>query len=89
MAISIYLLGTSVSKCIMTGKIMSQVFKNVDWLREFDFWVFLFFISGAVFSFRSIDKTKIMQIIIVGMRVISILLFLFGAVYLFCRDGIK
>lgn len=30
-----------------------------------------------------------MQVIIVGMRVISILMFFFGAVYLFSRDGIK
>lgn len=42
-----------------------------------------------MFSFRSIDKTKVMQIIIVGMRIISILLFLFGAIFLFCRDGVK
>ncbi len=42
-----------------------------------------------MFSFRSIDKTKIMQVIIVGMRIISILMFLFGAIFLFCRDGVK
>jgi hypothetical protein len=42
----------------------------------------LFFISGAAFSFRSIDKTKVMQIIIVGLRTITIFLFIFGALYL-------
>ncbi len=45
--------------------------------------------SGAAFSFRSIDKTKVMQIIIVGVRVASILLFLIGAIFLFCKEGIK
>lgn len=95
LSISIYLLGTSVSKCIMTGKIMKEVFQNIDedkwyhFFSDFNFWIFIFFVSGAAFSFRSIDKTKIMQIIIIGMRVISIVLFLFGAIYLFCRDGVK
>lgn len=90
--ISVYLLGTSISKCIMTGKIMSQAFNHIEEakiLQNFNFWIFIFFISGAVFSFRSIDKTKVMQIIIVGVRFMSILLFIFGAVFLFCRDGVK
>lgn len=78
----------------MTGKIMSKVFSHIEnqtfsFLSNFNFWIFIFFLSGAVFSFRSIDKTKVMQITIVGMRVISIVLFLFGAVFLFCRDGVK
>lgn len=90
--ISIYLLGTSVSKCIMTGKIMSKVFDHLDennFLRNFNFWIFIFFISGAAFSFRSIDKTKVMQVIIIGVRILSIILFLFGALFLICRDGVK
>lgn len=71
---------------------MSQVFENLNesnWLRNFNFWIFVFFVSGAAFSFRSIDKTKIMQIIIVGVRVISIVLFLFGAIYLCFKEGVK
>lgn len=51
--------------------------------------MFLFFLSGAIFSFRSIDKTKIMQVIIIGMRFLSILMFIFGAIFLFCRNGVK
>ena len=73
----------------MTGNVMSEVFQDVDWLRSFYFWVVLFFISGAVFSFRSIDKTRVMQVVIVGVRVVSILMLVGGAVFLFCRDGIK
>jgi hypothetical protein len=73
----------------MTGKNMSHVFKDVDYLRDFRFWVCVFFVSGAAFSFRSIDKTKVMQLLIVGVRVVSIIMFLGGAIFLFCRDGIK
>lgn len=73
----------------MTGNVMSEVFQGVDWLGSFYFWVVLFFISGAVFSFRSIDKTRVMQVVIVGVRVVSILMLVGGAVFLFCRDGIK
>lgn len=68
---------------------MSDVFKEVNYLNDFNFWVFLFFISGAVFSFRSIDKTKIMQVIIIGVRIISLLMFIFGALYLVFSRGIK
>lgn len=68
---------------------MSNVFEDVNYLKEFNFWVFLFFISGAVFSFRSIDKTKIMQVIIIGVRIISLLMFLFGALYLVFSEGVK
>lgn len=30
-----------------------------------------------------------MQIVIIGMRIISILMFFFGAIYLFSKNGIK
>ena len=68
---------------------MSYVFQDVNYLGDFRFWVCVFFISGAAFSFRSIDKTKIMQVTIVVVRVLSIAMFLFGAIFLFSRDGIQ
>mgnify|MGYP001156559193 FL=1 len=68
---------------------MKNVFKDVKYVGEFNFWVFLFFLSGAVFSFRSIDKTKIMQAIIIFVRIISLLMLIIGAVYLFCKDGVQ
>lgn len=86
-SISIYLLGTSISKCIMTGNTMRLVFEDVQILKTFEFWVVVFFISGAAFSFRSIDKTKIMQIVIVFVRVISIIMLIFGAVYMIIWNG--
>lgn len=45
--------------------------------------------AGAVFSFRSIDKTKVMQAIIIGVRTVSILLLIGGALFLIFRDGAK
>ena len=68
---------------------MKNVFKDVKYVGDFNFWVFLFFLSGAVFSFRSIDKTKIMQAIIIFVRIISLLMLIIGAVYLFCKDGVQ
>ena len=90
--ITVYLLGTSISKCIMTANTLSKVFTDagsLEILQNFDFWLIIFFIAGAVFSFRSIDKTKVMQAIIIGARVLTITLFLAGAVFLFSKDGIK
>lgn len=87
-AIAIYLMGTSVSKCIMTGKIMAEAFQPQDGetsgsiLSEFSFWIIIFFVCGAAFSFRSVDKTKPMQMIIISVRLVSILLLLGGALFL-------
>lgn len=97
LSISIYLMGTSVSKCIMTGKIMAQVFSawnheansSTSVLEEFNFWILIFFLCGSAFSFRSVDKTKVMQMLIIGVRVVSIALFLGGAIYLVIRNGAK
>lgn len=76
----------------MTANTLSKVFKDVNGpsiLENFKFWLLVFFVAGAVFSFRSIDKTKVMQAVIIGVRVLTIVLFLGGAIFLFSRDGIK
>ena len=91
-SISVYLLGTSISKCIMTANTLSKAFTDVSGPRLLEneyFWLSLFFIAGAVFSFRSIDKTRIMQLIIIGARILTISLFLGGAIFLFCKNGVK
>ena len=58
-------------------------------LEEFNFWLGLFFISGAAFSFKSIESTKALQFIIIIVRFVSIFLMLFGAVYVMYEYGIK
>ena len=49
----------------------------------------IFFVFGAVFSFRSIEKTKALQITIITVRVITIILFFGGALFICMRDGVK
>jgi hypothetical protein len=53
-SIIIYLLGASISKCIMTGNILARVFEGTDIFGSFNFWLGLFFIMAAAFSFKSI-----------------------------------
>lgn len=88
-AITVYLTGTAISKCIMTGNILSQVFKDIDILNSFYLWLGLFFLSGAAFSFKSIESTKGLQFLIIIVRFVSIILMLGGAVYLMAEYGIK
>lgn len=74
---------------------MAQVFEKWNYetnqstsiLEEFNFWILIFFLCGSAFSFRSVDKTKVMQMLIIGVRVISIVLLLGGALYLILRNG--
>lgn len=76
----------------MTGNTLSKVFADVNapgLFDDFRFWLVVFFLCGAVFSFKSIEKTKVMQTIIIGVRVVSILMFIFGAIYLIFAEGIK
>ena len=88
-AITIYLTGTAISKCIMTGNILSQVFKDIDVLNNFNLWLGLFFLSGAAFSFKSIESTKGLQFLIIIVRFVSIVLMLGGAFYLMVEYGVK
>jgi hypothetical protein len=87
MAIAIYLFGVSISKCIMTGKTLSKLFANVTVLNTFEFWLSLFFVSGAAFSFKSISKTKPLQIITITVRFISVFLMILGAFIIMGQNG--
>lgn len=86
-AISIYLLGVSISKCIMTGKTLSKLFGDISVLNTFYFWLGVFFVSGATFSFKDITKTKVLQIGIISVRIISILLMIIGALVIIGQNG--
>lgn len=87
--ISQYLLGVSISKCIITGKTLSNVFKEVPVLNTFELWLGVFFVSGALFSFKSIEKTKLLQAVIISVRMASVLLMIGGAIYIACISGVK
>jgi amino acid permease len=86
LAISIYLLGVSISKCIMTGKTLSKLFSHVDILNTFEFWLGLFFISGAAFSFKSISKTKPIQVVTITVRFVSVFLMILGAIIIIFQN---
>lgn len=85
--ISVYLTGVSISKCIMTAKTLSGVFVDISVLSQFEFWLAAFFISGAVFSFKSIEKTKVLQVTIIIVRFISILMMIGGAIAVIIMNG--
>lgn len=85
--ISIYLFGVSISKCIMTGKTLSKLLSQVPVIGTFEFWLGVFFVSGAAFSFKSIEKTKGLQIVIITVRFISIILMLLGAIIIMAQNG--
>lgn len=58
-------------------------------MGNFNFWIFVFFLSGAAFSFKSISHTIGLQASIAGIRCFSIILFIFGTIYLMFKDGIQ
>jgi hypothetical protein len=73
----------------MTGNVLSQVFKDIEVMNNFYLWLGLFFVSGAAFSFKSIANTKGLQVLIVVVRFISILLMLFGSIFLMIKYGTR
>ena len=86
-AVIIYLFGVAISKCILTGKTLSTLFENVEFLDNFYLWLVVFFIAGALFSFKSIEKTKIMQIVIIAARILTVTLMLVGAFIIIGQNG--
>ena len=82
-----------IAKCIMSGNTLKKVFESTfekdSILTSFNFWLSLFFLCGAIFSFRSIDKTKPLQYSIILMRILSIIMMIGGALYLIFRNGVK
>ena len=87
---ALYLFGSGISKCIMTGETLSRLFEGVAVLESFQLWLGLFFISGAAFAFKSIEKTKVMQVVMMGVRFLSIVLMFIGAIVIMVQNrGIK
>lgn len=85
-SVILYLLGVIISKIIMSGNILSQVFHNVYILKEFDFWIILFFGICAILSFKDVSSIKFIQIFCGAIRFICIILFLFGPIYVMLKN---
>ena len=70
----------------MTGNILSKLLQDVPVLNSFYFWLSIFFVAGAAFSFKSIEKTKVMQAILVVVRFVSIALMIIGAIIIMVQN---
>ena len=68
---------------------MSNVFEDVQILKEYEVWLGLFFLSGATFSFKSISDTKALQFFIIIVRFISIIAMIFAAAYIMIKYGVR
>jgi hypothetical protein len=66
--ISTYLIGAAISKCIMTGNILSVAFKGDYLIGDYRFWLGVFFLLGACLSFSSLAKTRLLQITVIVVR---------------------
>jgi hypothetical protein len=80
-------LGVAVSKCIMTGKTLSKLFDGITLLDTFGFWLAVFFIFGASFSFKSIEKTKVVQATMIFVRFLAVGLMIIGAFIIIGQNG--
>lgn len=60
---------------------------DVDVLNTFEFWLMVFFVLGGAFSFKSIEKTRAIQIIMISVRIISILLLIIGSIVIMIQNG--
>jgi amino acid permease len=86
-SIVVYVSGVILAKCILTGRTLSTVFKDVQVLDRYEFWLGLFFVVSAVFSFRDVGSTKYVQYLSMAMRFLTILLFILGALIVLGRGG--
>lgn len=50
-------------------------------------WLAVFFLSGSLFSFRNVSQTKVLQMIIIAVRFLSIASMIGGAIYIIIRYG--
>jgi len=63
----------------MTGNTLSRLFDGVAVLDNYYFWLAIFFLFGATFSFKSIEKTKVIQTTMITVRFLSVALMIIGA----------
>lgn len=85
--ITIYLMGVTISKCILAGKVLSKVFDHVTFLNKIYPWLGLFFVCGGVFSFKDVASTKVLQYFIIGIRCVALMAMIVGAIYVAAAFG--
>jgi len=62
----------------MSANVLAETFEGVNVLKEYNFWLFMFFTSGAAFSFKDVTSTKMLQVVIAGVRAACLLMFIIG-----------
>lgn len=85
-SLSTYLLGVVSSKTIISANTLAKTFAGAQLLDQYDFWMILFFFSGAVFSFKDVSSTKVLQIVIAVVRVLCLAMFILGPIYIIFRN---
>lgn len=85
--ITTYLMGVTISKCILAGKVLSKVFSHVNFLNKIYPWLGLFFVCGGIFSFRDVASTKILQYFIITVRCLALGAMIIGAIYVSAAFG--
>lgn len=73
----------------MIGSILSKAFSDVDILDNRYVWILSFFLLTVIFSFRNVQKTKILQDIIVIVRFFTIFSLLAGAFQVISINGVR
>lgn len=63
------------------------MFAGVPVLDSLYTWLGVFFLSGALFSFRNVSQTKALQFVIIAVRFLSIVSMIVGAIYIIIRYG--
>lgn len=77
------------AQILIVGNTLATVFDQVPVLNTIYIWLGVFFLSGALFSFKNVQQTKVLQYTIVVVRFVSILSMIFGAIYIIIRNGNK
>jgi amino acid permease len=63
------------------------VFDGIPVLDSLYTWLGVFFVSGSVFSFRNVSQTKVLQVVIIAVRFLSIMSMIVGAIYIIIKYG--
>ncbi|CAD8119395.1 unnamed protein product [Paramecium sonneborni] len=78
--IVIYLYGAVIAKGVMVGNSLSSVFNDITLLKEYWFWIVIFFAVCGILSFKDVASIQIVQTIVALARYLTILSMLIGSI---------
>ncbi|EGR33812.1 transmembrane amino acid transporter protein, putative [Ichthyophthirius multifiliis] len=82
------IIGSLTTKSITIGSILSNTFYFIPLLDNSNTWICIFFFTSLLFSFKNVQNTHKLQIIIVIIRIITILALIIGSflIYFFQKN---